>query len=212
MVGVIVLALAILALARARRPVEPSQPAHVDPASVEQQVYAKLYGRRSSNVSPVAPHEGVTRDSHRDARPRQRPSGRNRARSAEPSGSHRGGRARLTELPGAARHRLRIRATQEHVDAAVSKTVNLPASATVADFKEIYMRAWRSGVKGITVYRYGSMEWQVLTFMSRPGEAPGPPSGAELRVHGRLRGARLRVLSDPGGFGVEHGWIATARS
>jgi ribonucleoside-diphosphate reductase alpha chain len=64
----------------------------------------------------------------------------------------------------------------------------MPVSATVADIKEIYMRAWRSGVKGITVYRYGSMEGQVLTFMSRPGEAPGPPLGAEPEYAGGCAG------------------------
>jgi ribonucleoside-diphosphate reductase alpha chain len=56
------------------------------------------------------------------------------------------------------------RAVQRHVDAAVSKTVNLPATATVDDIRDIYLAAWKAKVKGITVYRYGSREGQVLTF------------------------------------------------
>lgn len=60
-------------------------------------------------------------------------------------------------------------AVQRHVDAAVSKTINLPATASVDDVRSIYLAAWRAKVKGITVYRYGSREDQVLTFA-----APGP--------------------------------------
>ncbi|WP_063050784.1 adenosylcobalamin-dependent ribonucleoside-diphosphate reductase [Nocardia arthritidis] len=55
-------------------------------------------------------------------------------------------------------------AVQRHVDAAVSKTVNLPATATVDDIRAIYLAAWKAKVKGITVYRYGCREGQVLTF------------------------------------------------
>jgi ribonucleoside-diphosphate reductase alpha chain len=55
-------------------------------------------------------------------------------------------------------------AVQRHVDAAVSKTINLPAAATVDDIRAIYLAAWKAGVKGITVYRYGSREGQVLSF------------------------------------------------
>ena len=55
-------------------------------------------------------------------------------------------------------------AVQRHVDAAVSKTVNLPATATVDDVRAIYLAAWKAKVKGITVYRYGSREGQVLSY------------------------------------------------
>lgn len=55
-------------------------------------------------------------------------------------------------------------AVQRHVDAAVSKTINLPATASPDDIRRIYLAAWKAKVKGITVYRYGSREGQVLTF------------------------------------------------
>jgi len=42
---------------------------------------------------------------------------------------------------------------QKWIDGAVSKTVNLPATASVDDVKKIYMQAWKSGCKGITVFR-----------------------------------------------------------
>lgn len=55
-------------------------------------------------------------------------------------------------------------AVQRQVDAAVSKTVNLPATATVDEVRAIYLAAWKAKVKGITVYRYGSREGQVLSY------------------------------------------------
>ena len=55
-------------------------------------------------------------------------------------------------------------AVQRHVDAAVSKTVNLPATATVDDIRAIYLAAWKAKAKGITIYRYGSREGQVLSY------------------------------------------------
>ncbi len=53
-------------------------------------------------------------------------------------------------------------AFQRHVDNSVSKTVNLPHDATPDDIRRIYMRAWELGLKGITIFRYGSKSAQVL--------------------------------------------------
>jgi len=53
-------------------------------------------------------------------------------------------------------------AFQMHVDNAVSKTVNLPENASKEEVRKIYLLAWKLKCKGITVYRYGSKEKQVL--------------------------------------------------
>ncbi|MFB6166976.1 MAG: adenosylcobalamin-dependent ribonucleoside-diphosphate reductase, partial [Candidatus Nanohaloarchaea archaeon] len=62
-----------------------------------------------------------------------------------------------------AEHHVEVQAAfQEHVDNAVSKTVNLPPDASVEEVKEVFLKARELGVKGITVFRSGSKEEQVL--------------------------------------------------
>ena len=64
-------------------------------------------------------------------------------------------------------------AFQKHVDNAVSKTVNLKKSASVKEIEKIYKLAYKLKCKGITIYRYGCKENQVLYLGRIPGEKRG---------------------------------------
>ncbi|HBG27179.1 MAG: ribonucleoside-diphosphate reductase, adenosylcobalamin-dependent [Planctomycetes bacterium GWF2_41_51] len=60
---------------------------------------------------------------------------------------------------------LKIQAAfQKYTDNAVSKTINLPADASIDDVREIYIKAHQLKCKGITIYRYSSKAEQVLSF------------------------------------------------
>jgi len=61
-------------------------------------------------------------------------------------------------------HHVRMQAVfQKYSDSGVSKTINLPATATKADVASAFLLAYRLGCKGITVFRTGSREKQVLS-------------------------------------------------
>ncbi len=66
---------------------------------------------------------------------------------------------------------------QESVDAAISKTINFPNSATEDDVRSAYVLAWELACKGITVYRAGSRDAEVLTKGSDEGEAANAVEG-----------------------------------
>ncbi len=80
-------------------------------------------------------------------------------------------------------------AFQRHTDNAVSKTVNFTHDATPEDVREVYLLAYREGCKGVTIYRDGSREGQVLNIgpvKKEPAPADQPQAGyGEIRPRPR---------------------------
>jgi ribonucleoside-diphosphate reductase alpha chain len=68
---------------------------------------------------------------------------------------------------------------QKHVDASISKTINLPSSTTVTGVAEVYQMLYDSGCKGGTIYRDQSRSEQVLQLTTPKGEIVD----VELSVH-----------------------------
>ncbi|MGB8721109.1 MAG: vitamin B12-dependent ribonucleotide reductase [Desulfobacterales bacterium] len=76
-------------------------------------------------------------------------------------------------------------AFQKSTENAVSKTVNFPAAASRTEIAEVFLAAYGSGCKGVTVYRYGSRDRQVLNIGKPEGErAQIAPRPRPERTHG----------------------------
>ena len=86
-------------------------------------------------------------------------------------------------------------AFQKYTDSAVSKTVNLPFEATIEDVQKVYISAFKSGLKGITIYRDRSRDSQVLNTGQK--ESPKPREAeAEFRPSPRQRPKITRGITE----------------
>ena len=93
-------------------------------------------------------------------------------------------------------HVLMVAAMTPLISGAISKTVNLPNSATVQDFKDVIMLSWKTGCKGITLYRDGSKNAQPLN--TSLTEGAGEKDLGELSYEALLeyaRGAKEQLTS-----------------
>lgn len=75
-------------------------------------------------------------------------------------------------------HMLMVAAVAPYIDAAISKTVNVPEDYPYNDFKDLYMAAWRRGLKGITTYRPNGVLGAVLS-VPAADTAPKPMTLSE---------------------------------
>lgn len=74
------------------------------------------------------------------------------------------------EMP-AIDHMRMLEAVQPYIDTSISKTVNVPEDYPYADFQNLYLDAWKAGLKGLATYRPNSVLGAVLSV-----EAPASPS------------------------------------
>lgn len=72
-------------------------------------------------------------------------------------------------------HMLMVSAVAPYVDAAISKTVNVPEAYPYDDFKDLYIQAWHQGLKGITTYRPNSILGAVLSVAPEASAAAPAP-------------------------------------
>lgn len=63
-------------------------------------------------------------------------------------------------------HKDMVAAVAPYVDAAISKTVNVPSDYPYEEFKNLYFEAWKDGLKGITTYRPNNILGSVLSVTS----------------------------------------------
>ncbi|MEP7281417.1 MAG: adenosylcobalamin-dependent ribonucleoside-diphosphate reductase [Rubrivivax sp.] len=91
----------------------------------------------------------------------------------------------------AADHAAMVAAVAPTIDTSISKTVNVPADYPYADFQDLYLQAWTSGLKGLATYRPNPVLGAVLSPTPEPAPALRVPDDPDRRADQRLRLDRL---------------------
>lgn len=84
---------------------------------------------------------------------------------------------------------------QDHVDTAISSTVNLPESCTEEEMAQIYLQAWKNGLKGLTIFRSGCKRLAILTTDSHEDKIEAPQPQTETFI-GLGRGDIVECSND----------------
>ncbi|MDP6520315.1 MAG: adenosylcobalamin-dependent ribonucleoside-diphosphate reductase [Planctomycetota bacterium] len=84
-------------------------------------------------------------------------------------------------------------AFQRHCDSSISKTINFPNEATVAEVREIYEMAIDSEVKGVTVYRDGCRDMQPMALKGSNHDKTAEPEGKDMEVSFSTAGTEMEL-------------------
>jgi ribonucleoside-diphosphate reductase alpha chain len=93
-------------------------------------------------------------------------------------------------------HLRMMAATQPFISGAISKTVNLPESASVEEITEAYLQAWKLGLKAVAIYRDGCKKSQPLSAAgtkTAESSAASVPSAVEQDLNSPPRAVRHRL-------------------
>lgn len=80
---------------------------------------------------------------------------------------------------------------QNHIDASISSTVNLPESTTIEEVEALYIYAWKNGLKGMTIFRENCARLAVLTSGDKKEEEPKVKLDSLIPVSREELGGRL---------------------
>jgi len=89
-------------------------------------------------------------------------------------------------------HQAMVAAVAPFIDTSISKTVNVAEDYPYADFEGLYMKAWKSGLKGLATYRPNAILGAVLT-----PDAPARKESVELSGDGANRRLAIKALPQP---------------
>ncbi len=89
-------------------------------------------------------------------------------------------------------------AVQPFLSGAISKTVNMPQTATVEDIADAYTEAWRLGVKALAIYRDGSKTAQALRTDAQDSKGEEPATVVEADLEKAIEAAVAKAVSNDG--------------
>ncbi|HEY7742342.1 MAG TPA: adenosylcobalamin-dependent ribonucleoside-diphosphate reductase, partial [Burkholderiales bacterium] len=90
-------------------------------------------------------------------------------------------------------HMRMVAAAAPYVDSAISKTVNVPENYPYEQFRNLYLEAWRAGLKGITTYRPNKVLGSVLSVAPEAEQPSDLDTSADRRI--RLEAAPQPALA-----------------
>ena len=90
-------------------------------------------------------------------------------------------------------HQQMVAAVAPFIDTSISKTVNVPEDYPYADFEDLYVKAWKSGLKGLATYRPNTVLGAVLT----PDAPAATKEPATLGADGANRRLALKTMPEP---------------